>query len=121
MSQSDYDVRYGSNWDEIAWATRQMTGDRCCGCAHKAELTHHCYYALDIRQGGGVLFVPLVGQEQPGIQIFPMCRKCHEIVHKRKNWYHYRPCPVWGNRNYPIVILELRERFLLLKSNLVGI
>ena len=86
----DYSVRYGSNYvgqSANAWNKHQELGNICVCCLkRKAKELHHTSY-------GGKPLSRLYDNW------FPVCLRCHQIAHKKKNWVISKENPVWKNRS----------------------
>lgn len=64
------------------------TSFRCVLCDGRAEEVHHAYYSK-----------ARLGCERVFDQLFPLCKLCHKIAHRRVNWLWDKIDPCWGNRN----------------------
>lgn len=99
-----YDIRYAENWPEISRLAKRLTGGICCypSCTRKAIETHHAlYHDLD---GNSI-----AGRERPGLEIFPLCQRHHELAHFPKYWRKDSKNPVLNNQNTPEFYRLLRQ------------
>lgn len=94
----DWDVRYPPNWFEIRTLTHQLTGHRCCICktARSVEAHHSRYLWL---------------KDAPGVNIFPLCLKCHRLSHSSKYWRKHKGNPLWRSANTPEWEAKLQQGF----------
>ncbi|MBL1177642.1 hypothetical protein [Pantanalinema sp. GBBB05] len=80
--------RYPPNWDDRRRIALSATSFRCVLCNARAEEVHHAYYSQ-----------ARLGCERVFDQLFPLCKLCHKIAHRRINWIWDKIDPCWGNRN----------------------
>jgi hypothetical protein len=101
---SKYNIRYAENWPEISRLTKRLTGGLCCypGCNRQAAETHHVVYCDP--QGNSI-----AGRERPGLEVFPLCLRHHEVAHLEKHWRKDTKNPVLGNCNTPEFYRILRR------------
>lgn len=104
-----FNVRYGERWRYDATWKRQAhekVGHICCLCAKRRSVSlHHARYVDDNGK-------KLVDREEVGIDVFPVCEKCHDsILHSASAWYRDKADPVWQNRNREEYQLLLKSRF----------
>jgi len=90
----DYSRRYSSNWSLISKQAKIATKYHCCLCHKKTTQleVHHAKYCNWL----GFL---IAGKEKLGINIFPLCKSCHNHAHRKINYIKDRKNPVLRNRN----------------------
>jgi len=101
----DFPRRYASNWPAIRRETMIRTGGLCVCCRGKAVEVHHVRYAL----WNGKKWQRIAGKERPLIDVFPLCRKCHEAAHKPAFWIWDKQDPELGNRNTDEFVKHLQS------------
>lgn len=122
-------ARYGksnSRYAQVCAIAHSQTGGRCTCCGKPSKELHHAAYAswwqwlkdwIDLLQGKPVklpIWQPggegqergkmgglTQGRELPGWSCFPMCRPCHDKIHRHKHWLGFnddiKHC--WSARN----------------------
>jgi hypothetical protein len=101
-SNIKWDIRYPPNWHELRAKSHRLTGGVCCLCKKtKSTTVHHTRYRHK--------------KDTPGINLFPLCDKCHTIAHSSKNWVKHKGNPLWKNRNKDIFEIKLQQNFRALK------
>ncbi len=100
-----FDSRYGENWNPNFLAhCHSLTRGKCCYCIRRrSNQVHHVRYA---RNGK-----PIAGREVPGVDVFPVCSRCHAELHNDTNWIKSVANPVLGNRNTAESIQRLTDGF----------
>ena len=120
-ADQQYDDRYSSSWSHTSRMARKAVNYRCCNCWwRRADSTHHAQYSfydcLGIRRK-----VKDHERQEVGRSLFPVCGEseesgsCHYWLHCKGNWIVNRSDRVWGNRNTPAALNQLRVRFWLLR------
>lgn len=67
------DYIQSDRWRALRLKTFSMTNNRCVGCGDKCTECHHLSYDN-------------LGKERIGIDIVPLCSKCHKKCHYKKYW-----------------------------------
>ncbi len=103
----NYSKRYAGNYKHTCKVSHQSTGGYCSWClARKSEENHHVRYKDSIGC--------IRGREIPGIDVFPLCLRCHDVVaHSDANWVRVKDNPELNNHNTPEFIDELSRRYKL--------
>jgi len=98
---ADYASRYADNWNDISLQAKLLTKYNCCfpGCSFKCVETHHALYSDKL----GII----AGREIPGVHVFPLCRRHHELAHARPNWIRSTKS-AQNNRNTSAFYLQLK-------------
>lgn len=105
-SKVTLDNRYGIGWEKISIQAREIA-PICCHCLVKlAKVTHHVRYVGD---DGNLLLDDVV----IGSDVFPLCEKCHRVVHSNKHWLYGETKA--HNRNTDVCIDRLKFGFLIVK------
>lgn len=108
---------YADNWGKICFKARNMTANRCPCCLRRAEVVHHLYYRK------GLLQRRIYGNESPLIDVIPLCRPCHGMVHEKQHWLKHRSDPdrdrnttamIWSLRLQSWIVFVLTRRGVLL-------
>ncbi len=112
VTASSYDHRYSPWWDTFTSPlTRWSLMKRCTlSIWHHADVAHHAYY--------GFLGLPIPGLEIPGVQVFPLCKHCHEHrAHHRAHWLQVRVNADWRNHQkshfYWRLVIAFWTRFFI--------
>jgi hypothetical protein len=93
------DPRYGKTWDSTSAKAIKHTHGRCSRCfIRKASSTHHLRYCCSIRGR-------LNDKEIIGIDVIPLCRRCHGWAHRHSNWMHDEP--LWQRRQKCKALVQL--------------
>jgi len=95
------DRAYADNWRNVCSQTRKLTANRCAFCFGKAQIVHHLYYRK------GLFRRRIYGRETPLLDVVPLCRTCHGIVHEKKHWIRDRSDPD-GDHNTRSMVWALR-------------
>lgn len=111
-AEPDWDARYSKAWNfgDVRRRIHAKTGRRCCWChVARSEECHHGEYQN-----------PLFGQTRnnevacAGVSIFPVCKRCHKVLHKPENWRYDKADVVFGSGNTKEVLRRLRQGFKML-------
>ena len=79
--------KYGSNWRQIAKNSQQAVHGRCVNCFFaKASSVHHARYYCLFRGALTPTNKGKRGKEIPGIDVFPVCDRCHGRLHRGDLW-----------------------------------
>jgi len=104
-------IRYASNWPEIRREAHYQTSSRCCYCylqgrePRQSRCVHHVRYKDELGA--------IAGREVPGVDVFPVCPDCHDLLHEPSRWLTANQGlkQVLDNRNFASVQRELRDGF----------
>jgi hypothetical protein len=111
----NFEKRYAKNWTtEFRRSVHQSVGGICIHCKReKSAEIHHSHYKD--RRGA------IAGREKPGVDLFPLCQKCHGKAHSSANWIKDKADPVLGNRNTDQFLNQLEDDWgVALKGAKVG-
>jgi len=76
--------KYHTKWTAISKRARRLTHGGCVWCLwRRARHVHHVRY----KDGLGR---PIAGRERPGGDVFPVCHKCHGVLHKASRYHEHR-------------------------------
>ena len=106
-----FEQRYDNeHWMGIKKLAHATTGKRCCCClAECSEEIHHVRYSDE--QGA------IAGREVPGIDVFPICERCHDsIAHAKEHWIRSSHRPDLNNRNTDEFVSFLKVNWKLLSD-----
>jgi len=67
---------HSERWQKMRLEAFRMVGGRCIDCGGSATDLHHLNYIN-------------LGKERIGIDVVPLCLKCHRKCHWKKNWDNY--------------------------------
>lgn len=110
-----FEKRYSKNWTtDFRREIHRSVGGVCVHCkVEKSAEIHHAHY----RDRNGAI----AGKEKPGIDLFPLCQKCHGKAHNTENWVKDKADPVLGNRNTDKFLSQLKDDWAIAtKSAKVG-
>ena len=83
--------KYGSNWRQIAKNARDDVSGRCVNCFFaKASSVHHARYFCQLRGALTPTNKGRPGKEIPGIDVFPVCDRCHGRLHRSDLWFEFK-------------------------------
>lgn len=101
----NFEKRYAQNWTtDFRRGIHQSVGGVCIHCKkEKSKEIHHAHYKD--RRGA------IAGREKPGVDLFPLCQKCHGIAHSKGNWIKDKTDPVLGNRNADKFLNQLEDNW----------
>jgi len=75
---------YHPKWPAISKRARRLTHGGCTWCLwRRAKHVHHVRY----RDTFGRL---IAGKERPGWDVFPVCVKCHGMLHSKDRYHEHR-------------------------------
>jgi len=102
----DYSKRYSPRWLLISKRAKIATKYHCCLCHRKDYQleTHHSTYQ-------NWLGFPIAGRERLGVNIFPLCKSCHNKAHWKNNYIKDKKNPVFWNRNTKQFIKLLKHNY----------
>lgn len=107
----NWSVRYSAAWihGKVQGRIHRETGDRCCLChTRKSVEVHHAEYKNFLGK------VRDFENESKGVSLFPVCEKCHKILHSKRNWKYDSKDPVFGSCNTPEIKKRLRLGYKIL-------
>ena len=94
----NWDVRYPPNWSDIRRAAHEATGGICCCCKQNLSVeAHHTRY--------------LWKGDRAGVNIYPLCKTCHDLSHSPANWIKHKGNPLWKSANTEAWENILRQGF----------
>jgi hypothetical protein len=111
MTKSKYQKRYHPHrYPPIVRFAHLSIGGICCWCLAKpSEEIHHVRYK---DQYGAI-----AGREIPGVDIFPVCIKCHDSeCHSKENWVIAKVKPELNNHSTEDAVERLKIGYELLSS-----
>lgn len=95
QSQTYRDYIHSDKWRELRREAFTLVRNRCVNCGMIATELHHLnYYNLQ--------------KERIGIDVVPLCHKCHRFCHWRRNWDN--------DKSRQKMASILREKFLMIVS-----
>ena len=84
----NWDVRYPEHWDSLKYRTHRATKGVCVVCQkRRSTVIHHSRY--------------MHNKDTPGVNLFPVCDRCHTLCHTPQTWIKDKGNPLWKNRNTP--------------------
>jgi hypothetical protein len=96
QSQTYRDYLHSDNWRELRREAFALVNNRCVNCGGTASELHHLnYFNLQ--------------HETIGIDVVPLCGKCHKFCHWKRNWGNEK-----GRQRMACI---LRQKFLVITSS----
>ena len=94
----NWDVRYCPEWPNIRSLAHELTGGICCCCKKALSVeAHHSRYKWI--------------KDAPGVNIFPLCKACHDLSHSPKHWIKHKGNPLWRSANTKEWEAKLQQGF----------
>lgn len=86
-------------WQLLRAEIFKSTNYRCVGCNDKCTDLHHLSYDN-------------LGKEKAGIDVVPLCKKCHKKCHYKKYWDN--------KKNRAVMTDQLRKKYKILSTQSQG-